>query len=235
MKCQFVSIQGTYNKIELALFRADVCCQVISKIDVKASSLLVPLLDSLLQENKITLQDLAFIAVDKGPGAFTSLRVTISTVNGIAFASGVPLIGVSGLDALAHQVSSLVLPDEKRLSLVVCLLNAYNNDVYFLLVSENEPSVMGCKKIDELLAELAGKFSDYNLWFAGNAAELHQELIKNFFSQEKHHFSHLNLCSAESIGRLAYKQWLVDHKTENQITPLYVKTQVFAVKSKPSS
>ena len=67
MSHSFVSIQGTYNKIELALFSGATCIQVISKTDVKASSHLIPLLDSLLQKNNLTLKDLSFIAVDKGP------------------------------------------------------------------------------------------------------------------------------------------------------------------------
>lgn len=232
MPCHFVSIQGTYNQIELALFCDAACIDVVSKNDIKASSHLIPLLDALLQKYNLKLNDLSFIAIDKGPGAFTSLRVTIATVNGLAFASHVPLIGISGLDALAYQVSSLIPQGGNRPSMIVCLLNAYNNDVYYLLAPEKESPLIGCKKIDDLLAELAALFTNYRMWFAGNAVELHRDLIVNSFSGVEQALfpSNLTLCSAESIGTLAYKQWLIDHKTVSQITPLYLKTQVFAVK-----
>lgn len=240
MSCLFVSIQGTYNKIELALFHDSICIETISKNDIKASSHLIPLLDALLQKHNLKLKDLAFIAVDKGPGAFTSLRVTIATVNGLAAAANVPLIGISGLDALARQVSTLIPPNNDRLSMIVCLLNAYNNDVYYLLAPEKGTPWIGCKKIDDLLVDLVAKSADYQLWFAGNGFDLHCDLILGSFPRGVPGGTtgpninipapFITLCSAESIGQIAYQQWSIDHKTVDQITPLYFKTQIFAVK-----
>lgn len=48
-----------------------------------------------------TLDDVHLLAVGLGPGAFTGLRVGLATMQGLAFATGVPIVGVSGLDALA--------------------------------------------------------------------------------------------------------------------------------------
>ena len=53
---------------------------------VRASAQLLPLIDQLLVQHECELSDLDFIALDQGPGAFTSLRVVLTTINGIAFA-----------------------------------------------------------------------------------------------------------------------------------------------------
>ncbi len=65
-------------------------------------------------------------AVTRGPGSFTGLRIGISTVKGLAFASGKPVAGVSTLDVLTHQFPWF--PD------CVCpLLDARKGEVYSAL------------------------------------------------------------------------------------------------------
>ena len=58
------------------------------------------LLDALSAASR-ALDDVSLLAVASGPGAFTGLRIGIATMQGLAFARGVPLVGVSALDALA--------------------------------------------------------------------------------------------------------------------------------------
>ena len=99
MNTTFLSIEGSYSNLELELFQGQKSIQKISDNNLKASSTLILKIDSILKQNKITLSDLAFIAVNQGPGAFTSLRVVIATVNGISFSTKIQIIGIDGLDA----------------------------------------------------------------------------------------------------------------------------------------
>ncbi len=55
---------------------------------------------ALLEQEGVELGDVDVFAVATGPGSFTGLRIGIATMQGLAFATGKPLIGVSALDSL---------------------------------------------------------------------------------------------------------------------------------------
>jgi len=256
----FISIEGSYSHVEVALFckkytesisivntESIVKIGSIVKNEVKASSHLIPYIDTLLHENNVTIHDLSFIAIDQGPGAFTSLRVSIATVNGIAFAHKIPLIGVQGLDALCRetvQTSKQFAQDVLQDVLIVCLLNAFNNDVYFSINKIQENSIItilekNCKKInillDELqeLPELSKNISKSSIIFTGNGALLHQELITQTFGEYSLASPLHTICSAQVIAEIALEQWEKSQNPEDfptELSPNYMKTQEFPVK-----
>lgn len=90
------------------------------------AEIIVPLINALLEKKKLTPADLSAIAVSIGPGSFTGLRVGLATAKGIAYSGGLPLIGISTLQALAAGV--------KNFDGIICsLLDARKSDVYMAL------------------------------------------------------------------------------------------------------
>ena len=65
---------------------------------------LLPLIEDTLKKSGIEPDDLDLIAPVIGPGSFTGIRIGISLVKGLAFASGVPCIGISSLEAGAYTL-----------------------------------------------------------------------------------------------------------------------------------
>ncbi len=84
---------------------------------------LLPLVDVVLQEAACALRSLDAIAVSSGPGSFTGLRVGISVAKGIARATGVGLVGVPTLEALARTVAD-------RHGVICSLLDARKGELY---------------------------------------------------------------------------------------------------------
>jgi len=66
---------------------------------------LLPLISDLLTQTHVALTDIDGIGVSLGPGSFTGLRIALSTVQGLAYALGQKVVGVSTLEALAHTVT----------------------------------------------------------------------------------------------------------------------------------
>ena len=66
---------------------------------------LLGLVDGVLEAAGVRIEDVEAFAVSKGPGAFTSLRVGLATIKGLAFGSERPVAGISTLEALAWEVT----------------------------------------------------------------------------------------------------------------------------------
>src|SRR5690554_6663319 len=99
--------------------------EVTTNIPRTHSQRLMPLVDSLFQETGLTPQDLDLLAVTRGPGSFTGLRIGIATIKGLGLALDIPVVGASSLQVLAHNFGG---------EAYVCpVLNARRDQVYTAL------------------------------------------------------------------------------------------------------
>ncbi|MDP4226161.1 MAG: tRNA (adenosine(37)-N6)-threonylcarbamoyltransferase complex dimerization subunit type 1 TsaB [Bacteroidota bacterium] len=69
------------------------------------ASLLGLYIDGLLKENNLEAIKLDAVAVSKGPGSYTGLRIGVSTAKGLCYGAGIPLIGISTLECMAYSVA----------------------------------------------------------------------------------------------------------------------------------
>jgi tRNA threonylcarbamoyladenosine biosynthesis protein TsaB len=70
----------------------------------------MPALSSLLQYSGVEFKDMEAVAVAIGPGSFTGLRVGLATAKGICQGLGIPVIGISSLEAMASQWPQRTFP-----------------------------------------------------------------------------------------------------------------------------
>ena len=83
---------------------------------------------TMLDDEGVALHDVDLFAVSIGPGSFTGLRVGIATMQGLALASGKPVVPVSTFDALAWQTRAASEP-------VATWIDAHRGEVFAALFS----------------------------------------------------------------------------------------------------
>ena len=85
----------------------------------RQSSELPKMVEELLNENKISWNDINYVALTNGPGYFTGIRVGAAYASGVAYAAGAKIIPVSSLEMLAHDAGGpLPVEAEKILTLI---------------------------------------------------------------------------------------------------------------------
>ncbi|MCO1334911.1 tRNA (adenosine(37)-N6)-threonylcarbamoyltransferase complex dimerization subunit type 1 TsaB [Microbulbifer sp. OS29] len=99
---------------------------------------LLPMVDEVLTEAGMKLAELDAMAVSRGPGSFTGLRIAISCVQGLAFSVDLPVVPVSSLAALALGARR-AHPEWGR-SPVAAMLDARMQQVYWGVYSAESPN-----------------------------------------------------------------------------------------------
>lgn len=230
---KFLCVQHTYNGIQAALFEDYNLIDKVFEDKKRASKYFVTCISTLLKNNNLSLSDLSFIATNKGPGPFTTLRVVLASINGLAFAIKKPIIGIDGLDAILkeHESGDLI---------TVALLDACSKDVYFGISCENIDLNLiqenrGYKNISAILEDiknlqannLLAKNSLVNkkIHFIGNGSQKYQDQIIELFG-DMAIFDEIipEVCSVEAVGKMAFDQWIKKDGLVEQVLPIYLKS-----------
>lgn len=100
-------------------------CELTFKAPESYAAVLLPAVETLLGQARIKLKEVEGFAVSLGPGSFTSLRIGLATVKGMARATGRPAVGVPTLDILAWNLpcgGPVICPiiDAKRGEVYAC-------------------------------------------------------------------------------------------------------------------
>lgn len=105
---KILAIESSAKAASVALVEdGRLLAQNVQHAGLTHSRTLLPMLHSLLDGLGLELADIDKIAVAHGPGSFTGLRIGVATAKGLAYGAEKPLVGVSSLEAMAHQAKHL--------------------------------------------------------------------------------------------------------------------------------
>jgi len=180
------------------------------------------LIGQITLEANIELSHLKAIAISKGPGSYTGLRIGVSAVKGLCFALDIPMISVNTLQSLALSVSI-----EKGYK--IPLLDARRMEVYSQVFSEKD------EKIRDVHAEIidSDSFSDFlnaeKVYFFGDGAEK----CKGIITHENAVFIDGKFPSAKEMSVISYEKYLKkEFEDVAYFEPFYLKEFIGGISKK---
>ena len=136
------------------------------------AEVLHPFIENILKEGNISKPEINAIAVSKGPGSYTGLRIGVSAAKGLSFALNIPLISIDTLTSLSFAVSI-------NRGVIVPMLDARRMEVYAAIFDKQH------KKIREIKAEIIDQTSFFDelqkgeVYFLGDGAHKCKETINH--------------------------------------------------------
>jgi tRNA threonylcarbamoyladenosine biosynthesis protein TsaB len=153
-------------------------------------------------KNNTSRKPLAAIAVSKGPGSYTGLRIGVSTAKGLCYAMNVPLISVNTLQIMAAVVNQKFNPEKY----FVCpMIDARRMEVYTALFDHENTFVENTKAV--ILDEGFHKdhLAEKKLICAGDGSEKLKPLVNG---NSNALFAENILPSAKFMGAFAYDLYI---------------------------
>jgi len=119
---KFAAFETSTEWCSVALWRDGELSAIEQRAANRHGELALPMLARLLAAAGLKAADLEAIAFGAGPGSFTGLRIACGIAQGLAFARGLPVLGVSSLEAMAEECGA---------PRVVACLDARMGEVYY--------------------------------------------------------------------------------------------------------
>ncbi|KSA15038.1 tRNA (adenosine(37)-N6)-threonylcarbamoyltransferase complex dimerization subunit type 1 TsaB [Maribacter dokdonensis] len=178
-------------------------------------------IEEVLQKASLKMADLEAVAVSKGPGSYTGLRIGVSAAKGLCYALGIPLISVSTLKSMATQIK--IKEDE----VLIPVLDARRMEVYSAVFDSlgNEIRETKAEIVDE------NSFNEFikanTVHFLGSGAEK----IKELFTDEKIIYHCDVVPSAKEMASLSFAKFNASNFEDvAYFEPYYLKDFVLQTK-----
>ena len=147
------------------------------------SRLLTVFIEEIFAENNILINTIDAVAVCKGPGSYTGLRIGVSVAKGLCFGLNIPLISVNSLEVLGiyatQNIAKYYQANDAAQVLFCPMIDARRMEVYTSLYNLNGEEIrpVSAEIIDgNFLSEF---FENHKILFFGNGAEKCKSLIKH--------------------------------------------------------
>ena len=127
----------------------------------------------------IDYHQLDAVAVSKGPGSYTGLRIGVSTAKGICYAADLPLMAIDTLEAMAYGMKEKLGSQIAENDLLVPMIDSRRMEVYASIFDANLNKIHDTEAmvIDE--NSFADLRKDHRLWLFGDGAPKLASLFEN--------------------------------------------------------
>ena len=96
-------------------------------------------IQQLFEQANLTIADMSAIAVNKGPGSYTGLRIGLSVAKGLCYGADLPLIALSAFDIIIYDMIS---KNQQKKGSYLALIDARRQDAYMAIYNETMEAIL---------------------------------------------------------------------------------------------
>lgn len=200
--------------------KSGLLAEVRAKVKTGHSGRLMPEIEEALKRASLSITEVDAICVTTGPGSFTGLRIGLSTAKGLSYSTGLPIVTVPTLEALAWNFPNFHCP--------VCpVLDARKKEVYAAVFDT------GAGDVKRLMAETSIKPSELAgillkheaLMLTGQGAELYRGLFVEMLGRKALFApAHLMAPLPSSVAELGLRKAVRGEYAEPKtLAPFYIR------------
>lgn len=189
-----------------------VLCKEIAEQGYSHAERLHVFIEEILKEAQISILNLKAIAVSKGPGSYTGLRIGVSAAKGLCFGLKIPLISIDTLTILARQISV-------ESGLIVPMIDARRMEVYSAIFDANHNMIREVKA--EILTSESFTSFEQTIHFIGDSTEKAKTMLQqsNFVFHDA-----IVYPSSKEMSALSYEKFQKnDFEDVAYFEPYYLK------------
>ncbi len=221
MKILAIETSGLVSSVALAEDDS-IIAEFSTNFKMTHSVTLMPMIENMLNILKISIKNVELIAVSKGPGSFTGLRIGSSTAKGIAMALNIPIASVPTLEAMAlniERTDCLICPmiDARRKQSYTNLYE-YKNDKIIELYKDD---VLDVKEIVDRIKKHNKKVIFLGDGFLVNKKEIEELMGNTFWTSAKSQNRMQRASSVAVLGFQYFKENRLDNHLEHE--PVYLR------------
>jgi tRNA threonylcarbamoyladenosine biosynthesis protein TsaB len=189
----------------------------------KHAELILVMIDQLLAESGLLLEQLDGIAFGCGPGAFTGIRIATGITQGLAYATGLPVVPISNLAALAQSV-------DKKERVILSAIDARMKEIYWCIYTRNADEDI-TPVMDETVSSpdqiTVQKVEENALFGIGSGWNSYSEIITKTIDQSISGIDAQALPQAKHILELAIPVFKAGNYIDaEKIRPVYLRNNV---------
>ncbi|MGE3320052.1 MAG: tRNA (adenosine(37)-N6)-threonylcarbamoyltransferase complex dimerization subunit type 1 TsaB [Candidatus Berkiella sp.] len=216
-----LAIDTSTEACSAALLQEQSCVLRFEKTANAHTKLLLPMITSILEETQCRLADIDALAVTRGPGSFTGVRIGVGMAQGLSFGLNIPVYEISTLAALAYTANIQ--------GLVNVAIDARMHEVYVatFYCENNAITSLDAESLcsPDLLIERALHHQSASVALVGSGWDVYRD---NIVLPPLWQHIPAQLPQAKAVALLAYQQWLQGQKGvfAQTIKPVYLRDQV---------
>ncbi len=182
---------------------------------------ILPMCQEICQRHSISFDDLEGIAVTRGPGTFTGVRIGLAAAKGLALALHIPIIGVTTLEAVARHSFDVLTGDD--MGKIAVAHDARRSEIYWQIFEKRDHAIVACTEALAVpLVDIALHFSTAVSVVVGSGTELIKSALPKDIVERLSFPDISPVPRAATVGQIAYEKIISGDVIEG-LVPLYLR------------